>query len=101
MKTRQKQIKQVGYKRRDSISHRKYNFKVSVARRKRTGKFNFVGKGILRGSGHRAGEKWGNEKEINPESKITRYGKNSPSFDEGVYNYKQGAKAKALLAKMK
>lgn len=99
MKTRQ--TKQVGYKRRDSISHRKYNFKTSVARRKRTGKFNYVGKGILRGSGHRAGEKWGTDKQIDPESRVTKYGKNSPSFSEGVYNYKQSAKAKALLNKMK
>lgn len=100
MKTRQSQSK-VGYQRRDPISHRKYSFKTSVSRRKRTGKFNYVGKGALRGSGHRAGEKWGSEKGIDPESKVTKYGKNSPSFSEGVYNYKQKAKSQALLNKMK
>jgi hypothetical protein len=52
------------------------------------------------GSGHRAGEKWGLEKEIDPDSTVRRYGKNSPSFDEGVYQYKQSAKAKALIEKM-
>ena len=96
-------IKQVGYKRRDPVSHRKYNRSVALSRYKKTGTFKptYVGKGRLRGSGHQAGEKWGNEKEIDPESKVTRYGKNSPSFDEGVYMYKESAKSKALLGKMK
>lgn len=90
-------IKQVGYNRRDAISHRKYNRGVSIRRYKRTGKFNFVADG----SGHRAGEKWGADKQIDPESRATKYSKNSPSFDEGVYQYKQSARAKALLNKIK
>lgn len=89
--------KKVGYNRRDAISHRKYNRGVSIRRYKRTGKFKNVGTG----SGHRAGEKWGEQKNINPQSRITKYSKNSPSFDEGVYQHKQKVKAKALLNKMK
>lgn len=84
-----------GYKRRDSISHRTYNRATSINRYKKTGRFTYV----KDGSGHRAGEKWGAEVGIDPESTHTKYGKNSPSFDEGVYLYKQTAKAKALLAK--
>ncbi len=86
-----------GYKGVDPISKRKYSRAVSIRRYKRTGKFAFRQKG----EGHRAGERWGNKKEIDPNSRVTRYSKNSPSFDEGVYQYKQGAKAKALLSKMK
>ncbi len=90
-------MRAVGYKRRDPVTHRKYNFGSSIRRYKKTGKFNYV----KSGEGHRAGEKWGEKKQIDPESKIQRYGKNSPSFDEGVYVYKQAAKSKALLNKMK
>ncbi len=85
-----------GYKRRDTISHRTYSRKTSIARYKKTGKFLHV----AGGSGHRAGEAWGAAKEIDPNSKITKYSKNSPSFDEGVYQYKQSKKAKALLNKL-
>lgn len=84
-----------GYKSRDIISHRRYNFETAINRFKRTGKFTFRGKGVLAGSGHRAGESWGEEKGIDPESTNTKYSKNSPSFDEGVYQYKE-AKRKAL-----
>ena len=89
-------VKQVGYKRRDPVSHRQYNRKVAIKRYKRVGSFKatYVGKGALRGSGHRAGEKWGDEKKIDPKSHTTKYSKNSPSFDEGVYLSK--AKRKAL-----
>jgi len=79
----------IGYKRRDPISHRKYSRRTAIARFKRTGKFNYVGAGKLRGSGHKAGEEWGAKKDIDPKSRNTRYSKNSPSFDEGVYNYKR------------
>lgn len=81
-----------GYQGRDPVSHRPYSRKVSVKRFKKTGKFAYR----INGEGHRAGEKWGKEKGIDPESKSWRYSKNSPSFDEGVYTYKQGAKDKAL-----
>ena len=82
----------VGYKRRDPVSHRQYNRKVAIKRYKRVGSFKatYVGNG----SGHRAGEKWGDEKKIDPKSHTTKYSKNSPSFDEGVYLSK--AKRKAL-----
>jgi hypothetical protein len=95
-------MKKVGYKRRDPISHRTYNRSTALARYKKIGTFKptYVGRGRLRGSGHAAGEKWGSEKNIDPESNVTRYSKNSPSFDEGVYMYKESAKGKALLNKI-
>lgn len=82
----------VGYKRRDPIAHRQYNWNVAIKRYKATGSFKptYVGNG----SGHRAGEKWGDQKNIDPNSTNTKYSKNSPSFDEGVYLSK--AKRRAL-----
>lgn len=85
-----------GYQARDKGTHRRYNWNASIRRYKKTGKFVYR----QAGEGHRAGDKWGEQKQIDPESKIQRYGKNSPSFDEGVYQYKQRAKAKALLNKI-
>lgn len=85
-----------GYQGRDAVSHRTYSRKASLNRYKKTGKFTYRGKGVLKGSGHRAGEAWGAQKEIDPDSITTKYSKNSPSFDEGVYKYKESAKAKAL-----
>ncbi len=86
-----------GYQGRDPVSHRKYNWSTSVKRYKKTGTFA----NRIDGSGHRAGERWANQKKIDPESRVQKYGKNSPSFDEGVYLYKTASKAKALLSKMK
>lgn len=97
MTTKSKALK--GYQGRDSISHRKYNFKTAVKRYEKTKKFTYRGKGVMKGSGHRAGESWGSEKGIDPESVTTKYSKNSPSFDEGVYKYKQQAKQRALTKK--
>lgn len=89
-----------GYKGRDKISHRTYSRKTSLNRFKKTGKFNYVGTKVgnktVYGLGHKAGENWGATKEIDPNSQVKKYSKNSPSFDEGVYKYKQSAKAKAL-----
>lgn len=82
----------VGYKRRDPVSHRKYSFKSSIKRYEKTKKFTYRGKGSQKGSGHKAGEDWGKKKGINPNSRAHRYSKNSPSFDEGVYKYKQSMK---------
>lgn len=86
----------VGYSSRDSISHRKYNFATSVSRFKRTRKFNYrgtkIGRKVIFGLGHKAGEDWGNKKDIDPDSKETKYSKNSPSFDEGVWLSKQKRK---------
>lgn len=84
-----------GYGGRDSISHRRYKFSTAINRLKRTKQFTFRGKGTQEGSGHLAGEKWAEDKEINPESETTKYSKNSPSFDEGVYIYKSRALSKA------
>lgn len=92
-----------GYKGRDNISHRRYSFKTSVNRYKKNGKFTYrgtkVGKKMVYGLGHKAGENWGEKKGIDPNSHVRKYSKNSPSFDEGVYKYKQSAKSKALLNK--
>ena len=89
-----------GYKARDPISHRRYSRKTALSRFKKTGKFTYrgtkVGGKVIYGLGHQAGENWGEVKKIDPTSKATKYSKNSPSFDEGVYKYKESAKAKAL-----
>jgi hypothetical protein len=86
-------MKKKGYGARDAISHRKYSRKVSIGRFKRTGQFSYR----KDGSGHLAGEEWGRKKAIDPHSRITKYSKNSPSFDEGVYTYK--ARERALKSK--
>ena len=99
MTTKSKALK--GYAGRDSISHRTYNRKTSINRFKKTGKFTYrgtrVGNKVIYGLGHKAGESWGDAKEIDPKSQVRKYSKNSPSFDEGVYKSK--AKRKALQAK--
>ncbi len=69
-----------------------YSYAKALKHYKRTGKF----KNRQGGSGHRAGEAWGSKKEIDPKSPIRRYSKNSPSFDEGVRQYKDKAKNRAL-----
>ena len=73
---------------------RLYNRKSSLQRYRRTGSFRNVGDG----SGHRAGEKWGDQKNIDPQSRTIKYSKNSPSFDEGVFlsKKKRSAKEEAL-----
>ena len=87
-----------GYKARDSMSHRKTNLS-SLLRRFKTGKMTYRGKGKQRGSGHAAGREWGERKGIDPSSQVKRYSKNSPSFDEGVWQYKASAHEKALNRK--
>ena len=86
-----------GYKGRDPISHRQYSRKTSLNRFKKTGKFTYrgtkVGNKTIYGLGHKAGEEWGAKKEIDPKSPVRKYSKNSPSFDEGVYQYKSKRKA--------
>ncbi len=92
--------KSKGYNSRDPVSHRKYSRNTALNRFKKTGKFTYrgtkVGGTIIYGLGHKAGEEWAERKEIDPESQVRKYSKNSPSFDEGVYKYKKSAKAKAL-----
>lgn len=89
-----------GYKARDSVSHRTYSRKTSINRFKKTGKFTYrgtkVGGKTVYGLGHAAGENWASKKQIDPTSQVRKYSKNSPSFDEGVYKYKQSAKNSAL-----
>jgi len=84
-----------GYKSRDSISHRKTNLN-GLLRRFKAGKITYRGKGKYRGSGHAAGQQWAERKGIDPSSTVKRYSKNSPSFDEGVWQYKAAAKDKSL-----
>ncbi len=88
--------KMVGYQGRDTVSHRKYNRGVSLRRAKKTGNFTFrgtkVGGKVIYGLGHKAGEDWGDKREIDPTSRVRKYSKNSPSFDEGVYKSKQKRK---------
>lgn len=80
----------VGYKRKG------YNYHKSIKEYKRTGVFNTID----RGSGHAAGYDWAKRKGIDPSSRVQRYSKNSPSFDEGVYKYKQEAKAQSKMREM-
>lgn len=83
----------VGYKARYATSGNKiYNRSKALKTFKRTGYFKVK----KDGSGHDAGTKWAEQKQIDPNSRTWRYGKNSPSFDEGVYAYKQTAKSHAL-----
>ncbi len=100
MNNRSKALK--GYKGRDQISHRTYNRKTSINRFNKSGKFTYrgtkIGGKVVYGLGHAAGENWGAAKGIDPNSRTTKYSKNSPSFDEGVWKYKQSAKSKALSA---
>ena len=53
-----------------------------------------------KGSGHQAGESWGQAKNIDPNSPLRVYSKKgaSPSFDQGVRNYKAQALNKAKLS---
>lgn len=79
----------VGYQRKG------YTWSKSVAKYKKTGRFKYV----KSGEGHRAGENWGDAKDIDPTSPQRRYSKNSPSFDEGVYLSKQKRKLAEGMAK--
>lgn len=83
----------VGYQRRDATTHRRYNRKASLRHFRRTGRFRTVASG----SGHRAGEAWGDAKDIDPNSPVRKYSKNSPSFDEGVWLSKQKRKIAAKM----
>lgn len=90
----------VGYKRRDPVAHRRENMArrlpASVLSFKKTGNFKYV----KDGSGHRAGENWGDQKNIDPYSNTMRYSKNSPSFDSGVWLSKKKRKVSDLARRM-
>jgi len=88
-----------GYKARDATSHRKTNLG-ALLRRFKKGNITYRGKGKLKGSGHAAGRAWGAAKEIDPKSQVKKYSKNSPSFDEGVWQYKASSHEKALQSKI-
>lgn len=86
-----------GYKSRDAVSHRITRL-AALVKRFNSGTVTFRGRGESKGGGHRAGYKWAESKGIDPHSRIKKYSKNSPSFDEGVWQYKS-AHAKHNLAK--
>lgn len=93
-------MKKIGYQSRDSVSHRTYNRSTSIRRYQKTGKFTYrgtkIGKKVIYGLGHKAGEDWGDAKDIDPSSQVRKYSKNSPSFDEGVYKSKQKRMAEKM-----
>lgn len=97
-------MKKVGYHARDSVTHRKYNRAASIRKFKKSGKFTYrgtkIGKKVIYGLGHKAGEEWGDKKGIDPKSQVRKYSKNSPSFDEGVYKSKMKRRAKDVENKM-
>lgn len=77
-----------GYKQtHKTIPKLKYDREKSLAYREKTGYF----KTKINGGGHDAGYKWAEKKEIDPKDRKRKYGANSPSFDEGVHEYKQKA----------
>ncbi len=89
-----------GYKARDSVSHRGTKLSTLYSRFKQ-GKTTFRGKGMAKGSGHEAGRNWGAAKGIDPNSQVKKYSKNSPSFDEGVWEYKAAQKKQYLAEQMR
>lgn len=93
MNARSKALK--GYEARDSVSHRTYNRETSVKRFHKTGEFSTRSGG----GGHKAGFEWAKKHKVDPNDAETKYSKNSPSFDEGVYQYKLSAKTRALHRK--
>lgn len=54
-------------------------------------------KARVNGEGHAAGRDWGQKKGIDPDTRQRRYSKNSPSFDEGVQEYKKAQKPGGFL----
>lgn len=70
-----------------------FSWKESIKRYKKTGVF----KTVSGGSGHEAGYRWGNAKNIDPQSMVRRYSKNSPSFDEGVRLSKDSRRLKRAV----
>lgn len=67
-----------------------YDFNKSIKTFKKTGNFKIR----KDGSGHIAGYTWAANKGVDPSDQTKRYSKNSPSFDEGVYQYKMEQKSK-------
>ena len=94
-------MRKPGYQGRDPIAHRQYNRYVLARRFKKTGEFTYRGTKvhgkIIYGLGHRAGENWGDAKDIDPTSPVTKYSKNSPSFDEGVWKSKKKRMAEKII----
>lgn len=94
-------MRQAGYKGRDPISHRKYSRRVLLKRFKMGGKMTYRGTKVrgrmVYGLGHKAGENWGDAKDIDPTSPVTKYSKNSPSFDEGVWLSKRKRMAQKMM----
>ena len=79
-------VRMLAKKMRNKVGYNRpgYNWDKSVRQYNKTGQWNFV----KHGSGHKAGEQWANARGISPSDENNRYSKNSPSFDEGVYESK-------------
>lgn len=77
--------------------NKKYNREKSIAYRNRTGYF----KTKIDSRGHSSGYSWAEKKGISHTDRKRKYGLNSPSFDEGVYEYKQRSREEALKSKRK
>jgi hypothetical protein len=69
---------------------KKYNREDSLAYRKRTGYYRTK----IDSMGHHQGFLWAKKKKIDPLDRHRKYGLNSPSFDEGVHEYKMRLKSK-------
>lgn len=77
--------------------NKKYSREKSLSYRNRTGYF----KTKIDGGGHTQGYKWAESKGISHTDRKRKYGSNSPSFDEGVYEYKKKSREEALKGKQK
>ncbi len=75
----------------------KYDRDKSLAYRERTGFF----KTKIDSGGHTAGYKWAKKQEVSPKERKRKYGRNSPSFDEGVHEFKMRTRQAALESKKK
>lgn len=80
-----------------TVPKKKYNRDTSQAYREKTGFY----KTKINGMGHTAGFKWAESKDIDPKERRRKYGNNSPSFDEGVHEFKRYLKEQALKSKSK
>jgi len=70
-----------------TVPKKKYDRDKSISYRQKTGYFRTK----IDGGGHDAGYRWAQSNDISPKDRKRKYGANSPSFDEGVYEYKQNA----------
>ncbi len=75
---------------------KKYNWNDSLNYRKKSGFYRTK----IDAMGHQQGYMWAKKKKIDPFDRTRKYGKNSPSFDEGVHEHKMEMRKK-IASKMK